>query len=360
MTGVKHITVTADEEGQRMDRWLSKHLNGVPFSLIQKVMRKGQVRVDGKRVKTDTRLKEGQVIRVPPVQKREAPKDFVSKEDAQFIKSLILYDDEHIIAINKPSGLATQGGTNIHRHVDGMLPALKTKEGVTPRLVHRLDKDTSGVLLLARSANMARDMGKIFKGRDIQKIYWALVSPAPQMNDGEIRAPLLKHGAPGNERMIVDAEEGLAATTLFDVMDRAHKQAAFMAFWPRTGRTHQIRAHAESIGCPIIGDYKYNHREIDHEHEEITLDDIDFENRLNLHARSISFKHPATKKIITIDAPLPRELEKNWQLLGFDPNMKQTPFQDIDFRFGKKEKKNAPTKPSNPKARVKVKKGDRR
>lgn len=344
MSGVKLIEVEQDDDGQRIDRWLTKKLPGVPFSLIQKVMRKGQVRVDGGRVKTDTRLKVGQIVRVPPVQHREAGERKLSSTDANYMRSLVIYDDGDIIAINKPSGLATQGGTNVTRHVDGMLEALNNQDGVKPRLVHRLDKDTSGVLLLARSANIARDFGKVFKGRDIQKIYWALVSPAPLMNNGEIRAPIHKAGSSQNEKMVVDVEEGLAATTLFDVMDRAHKQAAFVVFWPRTGRTHQIRVHAEHLGCPIIGDRKYNRREIEHEHEEITLDDQKLHKRLHLHAREITFKHPKSKKITTITADLPKDLNDSWQALGFDPSTKTKPFQDIDFRFGKKEIKKTKAK----------------
>ena len=338
MSGVRHIEVKADDDGQRMDRWLSRNLKGVPFGLLQKLMRKGQIRVDSKRVKPDTRLQEGQVVRLPPIEQRDEKPRKLSNEDREYIKSLVIYDDGEVLAINKPTGLATQGGTNIKRHVDGMLEALNNKEGVTPRLVHRLDKDTSGVLLLARSANTARDLGKIFKGRDIQKIYWALVAPAPEMNNGEIRAPIHKVGGPGNEKMVVDVEEGLPATTLFDIIDRAHKQAAFMAFWPRTGRTHQIRVHAESMGCPIIGDPKYNKREIEHEHEFMTLEDVDLAKRLHLHAREVSFKHPKTKKIVTIQADLAPDLQKSWRALGFDPSTKQKPFQDIDFRFGKKKK----------------------
>ncbi|MEM9468738.1 MAG: RluA family pseudouridine synthase [Pseudomonadota bacterium] len=339
MSGVQHITVTQDDEGQRLDRWLAKTLKGTPYSLLNKLMRKGQIRVDSKRVKADTRLVAGQSVRIPPIEDREQSKQVLTKQDKDFIRSLVIYDDGEIIALNKPSGLATQGGTNIKRHIDGMLEGLKNKENIKPRLVHRLDKDTSGVLLLARSANMARDLGKIFKGRDIQKIYWALVMPAPTMNKGEIQAPLRKAGAPLNEKMIVDPEEGQAATTLFDVIDRAHTKVAFMAFWPRTGRTHQIRVHAQSLGCPIIGDSKYNERQIEHAHEEMTIEDVQLAKRLHLHARSVSFEHPKTKKIITIESDLPQELQKSWQALGFDPRDKTKSFDDIDFRFGQKNKK---------------------
>lgn len=333
MSGVRHITVKQDDDGQRMDRWLKKELEGVPFGLLQKLMRKGQIRVDSKRVKPDTRVKEGQCVRIPPMENKQGKEYKVSLEDKKFIESLVLYDDGDIMAINKPSGLATQGGTGIKRHVDGLLEAMKNKEGVKPRLVHRLDKDTSGVLLLARSADMARRLGKTFKGRDIQKIYWALVMPAPEMNNGEIRAPLLKAGIGDREKMIIDIEEGLPATTLFDVMDRAHKQAAFVAFWPRTGRTHQIRAHAQHLGCPIIGDFKYGERDIEHEHEYMTVEDVNLAERLHLHAHSVTFRHPKTNKILSISAELPRELQQSWQALGFDPNSKTIPFNDIKFEY---------------------------
>lgn len=333
MSGVRHITVKADDDNQRMDRWLKKQCEGVPFGLLQKLMRQGQIRVDSKRVKPDTRLKEGQIVRMPPMEDKDQKERRISKEDAAYIKSLVIYDDGDVLAIHKPSGLATQGGTGIKQHVDGLMDGLINHLGVRPRLVHRLDKDTSGVLLLARSAEMARRLGKTFKGRDIQKIYWALVSPAPEMNNGEIRAPLLKSGIGDREKIVIDIEEGLPATTLFDVMDRAHKQAAFIAFWPRTGRTHQIRAHAEHLGCPIVGDHKYGTREYDHEHEYMDLEGVDIAQRLHLHAYSLTFRHPRTNKVITIQADLPKDLQKSWQVLGFDPHTKTTPFNDIKFEY---------------------------
>ena len=323
MSGVHYLEVTEDEDGQRLDRFLQKHLKGVPFGLLQKLMRKGQIRVDSKRVKAATRLKNGQKVRIPPLEEREPQeRKKVSDKDAALIKSIVLYDDGDIIALNKPAGLATQGGTNIKRHLDGMLDVLVNKDGVRPRLVHRLDKDTSGILLLARSADVARKMGKIFQGRDIRKIYWALTVPAPEINSGEIRAPIIKAGGMGQEKMVIDVENGQNATTLFDIVERAHKQLAFVAFWPLTGRTHQIRVHAAHMGCPIVGDGKYGG-------QEAMVDGIEHVRRVHLHARSVRFKHPKTNKQIEITAPLADDLQKSWKNFGFDVNSKADVFSDI-------------------------------
>jgi len=321
MSGVRHIEVSEDEDGQRLDRFLQKHLKGTPFGLLQKLMRSGQIRVDSKRVKAATRITAGQSVRIPPMEDRENQEKKLSARDADFIRSLVIYDDGDIIAINKPAGIATQGGTNIKRHIDGMLDALVDDKGVKPRLVHRLDKDTSGVLLLARSSNIARQMGKIFQGRHIRKIYWAITVPAPEINSGEIKAPLMKAGGEGKEKMIVH-EEGQFATTLFDIVDRAHKQLAFVAFWPRTGRTHQIRVHAAHMGCPILGDGKYGGN-------DAMIDGIDHVRRVHLHARLISFNHPRNNKHVEIAAPLADDLLKSWKDFGFDPNSSYDAFQDI-------------------------------
>ncbi len=323
MSGVYYLKVLEDENGQRLDRFLQKHLKGVPFGLLQKLMRKGQIRVDSKRVKASTRLETDQKVRIPPMEER-APQERtkISDKDKELIKSIVIYDDGDIIALSKPAGLATQGGTNIKRHIDGMLDVLKNKEGVRPRLLHRLDKDTSGVLLLARSAEIARQMGKMFKGRDIRKIYWALTVPAPEINSGEIRAPLIKAGGAGYEKMVVNIEEGQHATTLFDIVERAHKQLAFVAFWPLTGRTHQIRVHAAHMGCPIVGDGKYGG-------QEAMIDGMDHVRRVHLHARSIRFIHPKTKKLVEINAPLADDLKKSWKSFGFDVNSNYNAFSDI-------------------------------
>lgn len=334
MSGVRHIKVKDDDDGQRLDRWLKKYVPELPFGLAQKLMRTGQVRVDGKRAKPDVRLSAGQEIRIPPIEgegrKSDRNAEKLSDKDAAFIRSLVIYEDDDVVAINKPQGLATQGGTGIKKHVDGMLDALTGKNGVRPRIVHRLDKDTSGVLLLARSAESARALGNIFKGRDIKKIYWALVCPAPKDLEGTINAPLGKIGGPGKENIGVDEEEGKKAITEFRVLEHAHKQAAFVAFWPRTGRTHQIRVHAALMGTPVIGDTKYGERELEHEHQFIGLEGIDLHNNLHLHARRIICPHPINrKKTLDITAPLPPALMKSWKAMGFETNSKADPFADM-------------------------------
>ena len=333
-TDVRHIEVKADDDGQRLDRWLKKRVPEIPYGLAQKLIRKGQFRVDGKRVKADTKLSAGQSVRIPPVE--DKPKDArpkISKEDADFMRSLVIYDDGDVIAINKPYDLPVQGGTKIRRHIDGMLDALTGKDGVRPRLVHRLDRETSGVLLLARSGKVAKGLGYAFKDRGIKKIYYALVVPTPDVREGSVKAPLVKAGGPNKERMVIDEDKGKFALTDYTVVEDAAGQAAFVAFWPRTGRTHQIRVHAELMGCPIIGDNKYRggppREYAEHEVQPLSFDDIDIADRLHLHAARIICKHPTQKGMLDIHAPLPNALKKSWKVLGFNSNYKDDPFKNL-------------------------------
>lgn len=323
MSGVRYSHVTEDDNGQRLDRWLKKHVPGLPYTLAQKFMRKGQIRVDGKRARADTRLAAGQEIRIPPMEDRpvESPRP-VSKEDSDFIRSLVIYDDGDVLALNKPHGLAVQGGSKTRRHIDGMLDALKDRKGIKPRLVHRLDKETSGVLLLARSAEMARELGKLFKGRDVKKTYWAITVSAPEQNEGAINAPLLKAGGIDKEKMIIDEDNGKPALTDFIVLERAGKEAAFVVFHPHTGRTHQIRVHAADVlGCPVLGDEKYGGA-------EAHIGGLELPKRLHLHAARISLTHPVTGKILNVSIPLPPELQDSWKTLGFSVDMDHDPFED--------------------------------
>lgn len=322
MSGVRHLKVSDDDNGQRLDRWLKKRVPELPYGLAQKLMRTGQIRVAGKRAKAETRLEAGQEIRLPPIEdavegKRERK---LSEKDIKFIKSLVIYDDGDVVALNKPAGLSVQGGTKTRIHIDGFLDGLKNKDGVRPRLVHRLDKDTSGVLLLARSASVARALGDAFKGRDIKKIYWALVSPSPQINQGTIKAALVKSGGANRERMHVDEKEGKSAITEYNVLDKAGDKIAFVAFWPRTGRTHQIRVHAEIAGFPLLGDNKYRGVGLE------KLEEGDYAERLHLHARRIIMRHPVKKSTLDITAPLPEDLIKSWKAYGFSTNEKSDPF----------------------------------
>lgn len=330
MSEVRIIKVREDDDGQRLDRWLKRVAPDLPYVLVQKLLRKGQIRIEGKRAKPDTKISAGQEVRLPPREFEKKKKKGPSAEDEAFIRSLVLYEDEHVIALNKPHGLATQGGTRQEKHIDGMLDALADKEGVKPRLVHRLDKDTSGVLLLARSAKIAKKLGEAFKGRDVKKIYWALCTPAPEVREGTIKAPLAKAGGLNKERMKVDEEDGKMAITDYMVVDQALNDVAFMAFWPRTGRTHQIRVHAELMGCPIIGDPKYKQQvEKEHAHEaDVDVQALQLSKRLHLHAQRLVLFHPGRKGILDVSAPLPPDLAKSWKALGFDTKLAHDPFDE--------------------------------
>ncbi len=336
-SNLRYITVKDDDDGQRLDRWIKKYVPDMPYVLAQKLMRKGQIRVDGKRVKPDTRLVSGQEIKIPPFESKTQDKIKVHKkkitdDDIEFMRSLVIYEDEHVIALNKPADFAVQGGTNTKHHIDGLLEVFKNKDGVVPRLVHRLDKGTSGILLLARSAKCARELGFAFKNRDVRKIYWGVVSPTPDAYEGTIKAPIVKSEG-DYEKMVIDEKEGKFALTEYCVIENAGRAAAFVAFWPRTGRTHQIRVHAaEALGSAIIGDRKY--RAI--KDEECKLIDADLEGmdlpkRLHLHARRLILPHPMISgRVLDVTAPLSPELVKSWKNLGFNHKYKQDPFEELD------------------------------
>lgn len=325
MSQEKFITVPDDDDGQRLDRWLKSYM---PYVLAQKLIRKGAVRVDGKKVKQDARIGKGQEVRIPAFEEaqNDRPKRgyVLTPDDAAYIKSLVLYQDEDVLAINKPAGLAVQGGTGTDRHVDGMMEAFTGRKGVKPRLVHRLDKDTSGVLLLARSAEAARRLGKMFKGHDIKKIYLALTVGVPEQMEGTIKAPLVKAGGAQKERIVVDDDEGRYAETEYIVLEKAGKEAAHIAFWPRTGRTHQIRVHAaEILECPILGDGKYGG--IDSRIEGLDLG----RKYMHLHAARLILAHPMKRgKMLDISAPLPDHLSASWKELGFMTKVKDDPFAE--------------------------------
>jgi 23S rRNA pseudouridine955/2504/2580 synthase len=267
MSLVRHQAVRAEEEGWRLDRWVRHHFPGVTHGALQKLLRTGQFRVDGKRVEAGARLVPGQDVRVPPLPDAEPqtalkPK-MLRSEDARFIRSLVIHEDRSLIVLDKPAGLAVQGGTGTRRHVDGMLEALATG-GERPRLVHRLDRDTSGLLVLARDSAVARELTHAFQQHRVRKLYWAILLRGPERDEGVIDVPLAKRGGAGNERMVADASgEGDArwARTGFRVLARAGKVAAWVALVPLTGRTHQLRAHCAAIAAPILGDLKYGGRE---------------------------------------------------------------------------------------------------
>lgn len=322
MSGVETRPVLSGDADIRVDRWFKRHFPALKHGRLEKMLRTGQIRVDGGRVKASTRLEEGQMVRIPPMPEddkrpRAAERTEVSAEDSAWIKSLVLYSDDDLIALNKPPGIAVQGGRKVARHIDGLLGALADEGAGRPKLVHRLDRDTSGVLLIARRAEIAARLGEIFHSRRAQKTYWALVAGVPRPREGMINAPLAKQADnQGREKMVVDLDDGKSATTDYEVIENAARRAAWLALHPHTGRTHQLRVHCAAIGTPILGDGKYGGA-------DSRLDGVPGSDKLHLHARAITFPHPAGGDL-TITAPLPAVMKKTWDFLGFDPDMKES------------------------------------
>lgn len=316
MSRVQSIEVTSGEDGMRLDRWFKARYPALGHGALQKLLRTGQIRLDGGRTKANARVSEGQVVRVPPLDegadRAPAKRPDVSAQDRDLIRGMVIFRDADVIVLNKPSGLATQGGSKTNRHVDGMLDALKFDAEERPRLVHRLDRDTSGVLLLARNRKAANALSRSFKSRAAEKTYWALVAGVPRPESGLIRLPLVKAGRAGEQRMTV-AETGdrdaQKAESIYTVVDRAGQSFAWLAVSPLTGRTHQIRVHLAEIGHPVVGDGKYGNRD---ETEGEVL-----EARLHLHARRLKLPHPR-KGFIDVTAPLPPHMANTWSELGFD------------------------------------------
>jgi 23S rRNA pseudouridine955/2504/2580 synthase len=309
--------VSGDEAGLRLDRWFQRHYPELGHGALQKLLRTGQVRVDGKRVEAKDRVEPGQTVRLPPgVTAAPQPKPQsvprLSERDASEIQSLVIHRDDWVIALNKPSGLAVQGGSGTERHVDGLLDGLRFGLEERPRLVHRLDKDTSGLLLIARNGQAAKRLSESFRDRETEKLYWAVVVGVPPRTEGAIDLPLAKRpGARDRETMQVDHEEGQKALTHFRIMDRAGNRAALLALWPRTGRTHQLRVHCTEIGCPILGDRKYGG-------EEALLSTIADARRLHLHARRLTLPHPSGKGTLRLQAEAPAHFRRTVEAFGFD------------------------------------------
>lgn len=313
---VQLCAVSDDEAGLRLDRWFQRHFPDLGHGALQKLLRTGQVRIDGRRAEGKDRIAAGQTIRLPPgvtagPPTRERDIATVSDRDAAEIRGLVIHRDDHVIVLNKPPGLAVQGGTGTTRHVDGMLDALRFGFEERPRLVHRLDRDTSGLLLIARTGQAARRLGDSFRDRQTEKLYWAVVVGVPPMSKGAIDLPLAKRpGARERELMQVDREAGQKALTHFEVLDRAGKRAALLALWPRTGRTHQLRVHCAAIGCPILGDGKYGG-------EEALLGPVADARRLHLHARRLALPHPSGKGELRVEAEAPPHFGRTVEAFGF-------------------------------------------
>jgi 23S rRNA pseudouridine955/2504/2580 synthase len=317
MGQVETRSVTDDEDGMRLDRWFKAHYAQVPHGRLEKLLRTGQVRVDGGRVKANTRLEAGQSVRVPPLPDAPPPSGSakpLSKADRAFLKSITLYEDDDLLILNKPSGLAVQGGTKTAQHIDQLLEGMGDSPQTRPRLVHRLDRDTSGVLVVAKKRAVASKLGKAFQTRSVRKIYWALVHGVPKPPQGKVDAALVKAGKADGERVRKarpgEQDKAQSAVTHYSVIDRAARQVALMSLKPVTGRQHQLRAHMAILGHPILGDTKYP--------SEAELPE-GIERRLHLHARRISFPHPSGEGVVDVTAPLPPHMEAAFAAFGFSP-----------------------------------------
>jgi 23S rRNA pseudouridine955/2504/2580 synthase len=319
MAEVKRHEVAADEDGMRLDRWFKIHFPQVTFAYLNKLTRTGQVRVGAGRCKTNTRLKTGDDIRVPPLafDKRPAdvPKEDVaplSKEERRLFQSMVIHEDKDLFVLNKPAGFAVQGGTKTFQHLDGLLMGLGVELGERPLLVHRLDRDTSGVIVVAKRRAVAASLGKLFATRNVQKTYWALTKGVPKPPQGKIDVALIKAKGPDGDRMRAskdgEEEDEQKAVTQYAVIDKASNVVAWLSLKPMTGRQHQLRAHCAHIGVPILGDNKYG--------GDVGLPD-DVENKLHLHARRLVFPHPRGGEI-DITAPLPKHMIASFKTLGFD------------------------------------------
>ncbi|MGD8691973.1 MAG: RluA family pseudouridine synthase, partial [Methyloceanibacter sp.] len=293
------------------------HYAQVPHSRLEKLLRTGQVRVDGGRAKASTRLQAGQSVRVPPLQEVPSPSGSpkpLSKADRALLRSITLYEDDDLLILNKPSGLAVQGGTKTARHIDRLLEGMSDRPETRPRLVHRLDRDTSGVLVIAKKRSVAAKLGKAFQTRSVRKIYWALVHGVPKPPQGKIDAALVKAATPDGDRVRKarpgEQDKAQSAVTHYAVIDRAARQVALMSLKPVTGRQHQLRAHMSILGHPILGDTKY---------PSGTEQPQGLERRLHLHARRISFPHPSGEGVVDVTAPLPPHMEAAFAAFGFSP-----------------------------------------
>jgi 23S rRNA pseudouridine955/2504/2580 synthase len=346
MADARTFTVSEDDDGIRLDRWFKRNQPDVSFNIVSRWARTGQLRLDGKKVAPGERIAAGQEIRLPPVEaepRRGGPvrpkREPLTPEEEEFVRSLVIYQDANAFVLNKPPGLATQGGTKTTNHLDRLLDGLADEAGNRPKLVHRLDKDTSGALLVARTARAAAFFSKSFSGRTAKKVYWALAMGVPSGDEGLIDAPLAKQPGTGGEKMHIDEENGQPAKTRWRVIDRAGNRAAWVELQPLTGRTHQLRAHMTAIGHPIIGDGKYGGA------DAFLTGGIS--RKLHLHARRLRIDSPAGGKI-DVTAGLPDHFEQSLESLGFE------------VAAGDLVAVPPPKPPSRPKPRRESRRGERR
>lgn len=350
MSGVQTVVVTEAEGGQRLDRWLRRRFPQVTQGRIEQMCRKGDLRVEGGRVKASTRVESGQSVRVPPLPEagqprdpKEHPRTQVSDDDAALIRSCVIWRDDHIIALNKPPGLPTQGGSKQTRHIDGMAEALRFGAEEKPKLVHRLDKDTSGVLVLARTRAMSAALTEAFRHRETRKIYWAALAGVPSPRMGTVRFGLVKapgHGKGGEgEKMhcihpgqVAKTEGAKRATTDYAVLSAAATRMSWVALVPVTGRTHQLRAHMAELGHPVMGDGKYGGSAQENQGDGWGAGlGGDLSRKLHLHARSLTLLHPVTGAQLKLTAPLPEHMQRTWDLMDWRAaDVPEDPFAEQD------------------------------
>jgi len=321
---VRQFTISADDDDIRVDRWFKRHMQDVPFNVVSRWARTGQLRLDGKRVAPGDRVTAGQVLRVPPAEIERpgrAPKTRkeLSQDQIDFAQELVIHKDRAAIVVNKPPGLATQGGSKTTTHLDGLLDALAFENTGRPKLVHRLDKDTSGAILLARSPGAASFFSKRFSGRTARKVYWAIVMGVPEIADGMIDLPLSKQPGSGGEKMHVDEENGQPAKSRYRIIERAGNRACWVELQPHTGRTHQLRVHMAAIGHPILGDGKYGGK------DAFLTGAIS--RKMHLHARRLRIEHPDGQKL-DVKADLPEHFSETVENLGLDLELGDLPLNE--------------------------------
>jgi len=303
---VQEIEVTEAMVDTRVDRWLMKQYDLMTFVLVQKLIRTGQIRLDGKKIKHNSKFIEaGQLLRIPPV-RNEVPKPKVptpiaqlAEVDRSFFSKMILHEDSEMVVINKPTGLAVQGGSRQKRHIDGLMRGYFGNQA-DPKLVHRLDRATSGVLLLAKNLNSAKKLSEAFHDDKCSKTYWAIVHGEPPAKF-DIEQPLIKAGSSGKERMYVDPKGKYARTTGKRIFQQG--DYALVELKPITGRTHQLRVHMAHLGTPIFGDNKYGAPKAPF---------------MALHAKNIRVPDPATGQNVEFSAPLHVAFEKQLKAIGFE------------------------------------------
>ena len=352
---VRQLRVSSEDDGIRLDRWFRRNMPDVTFGQISRWARTGQLRVDGKRAAPGDRIEAGQTVRIPPrgeetpAPKKQQVREQLSEDEVEYVRSMVIEEDPAAIVLNKPPGLATQGGTKTKDHLDRLLGGLVAEDAARPKLVHRLDKDTSGVLLVARTPRAAAFFSKAFSGRTARKVYWAVVVGVPKIDDGMIELPLAKQPGTGGEKMHVDEAEGMTAKTRYRVIERAGNRAAFVALEPHTGRTHQLRVHMAAIGHPIVGDGKYGGQ------DAYLTGSIS--RKLHLHARRLRIDHPDGGRI-DVTAEMPEHFAATLASLGFEPEAGDIELDEVRFSETQEGKRKAASAAA--KARRKERRGERR